>query len=315
MTLLRYILFSIELLILTISLPLLISFMYIMSKTETMNERLKILLVTFGYSGILNVLTRYISIAWYLANSTWFPENGIIYHIVFKMHNLCVVMLIINPVVIAIERTFASIFLKSYEEFKSILCNFFLRVVSWILSLLFMGGFYMAQSEIATIFYFVITILINTATLIIFSTLFFINKRKFSNVGNVIKNSLSYKYQITENIRTLKMLSIFIAEVLIIQVILQSMLSVIYFYLIPNKMFYEYQIFSNVFDIINAFFLTTFFLPILLAHKETKKLFFNILKIRKTKINAVTPKNILGNDLIIYNTNHDNIKMLQEIWR
>uniref|UniRef100_A0AAF5DKZ6 G-protein coupled receptors family 1 profile domain-containing protein n=1 Tax=Strongyloides stercoralis TaxID=6248 RepID=A0AAF5DKZ6_STRER len=300
MTLLRYILFSIELLILTISLPLLISFMYIMSKTETMNERLKILLVTFGYSGILNVLTRYISIAWYLANSTWFPENGIIYHIVFKMHNLCVVMLIINPVVIAIERTFASIFLKSYEEFKSILCNFFLRVVS---------------VKIATIFYFVITILINTATLIIFSTLFFINKRKFSNVGNVIKNSLSYKYQITENIRTLKMLSIFIAEVLIIQVILQSMLSVIYFYLIPNKMFYEYQIFSNVFDIINAFFLTTFFLPILLAHKETKKLFFNILKIRKTKINAVTPKNILGNDLIIYNTNHDNIKMLQEIWR
>ncbi|CEF70918.1 7TM GPCR, serpentine receptor class e (Sre) family and GPCR, rhodopsin-like, 7TM domain-containing protein [Strongyloides ratti] len=286
-----------------------------MTKTETMNKRLKILLVNFAYSGLLNIVTRYISIAWYLADSKWFSINGVCYQIIFRLHDLCVIMLVVNPVVIAIERTIATIFPKNYEDFECKICNYILRILSWILSILLICTLYFIISDDSTIFFIVLMILLNILTFITFSILFYINKKRFLNVGKDIQNSLSHKYQIAENIRTSKMLAIFIAQITIVQIILQSMLSVIYFYFVPKQMFYEYEIYSNIFDIINAIFLTTFPLPILLSHKETKKLFCIIFNKKNSKVGTTEPKNVFGKDLIIHNTNCDNIEMLHELWK
>uniref|UniRef100_A0A0N5BH50 G_PROTEIN_RECEP_F1_2 domain-containing protein n=1 Tax=Strongyloides papillosus TaxID=174720 RepID=A0A0N5BH50_STREA len=101
-----------------------------MSRTATMNIRLKVLLINFAISGLINIVTRYLSIAWYLSESIWFPENGMWYQIIFRLHDLCVVMLTINPVVIAIERISATIFSKSYEDFNNTICNYTLRLSS-----------------------------------------------------------------------------------------------------------------------------------------------------------------------------------------
>uniref|UniRef100_A0A0K0EXP9 G_PROTEIN_RECEP_F1_2 domain-containing protein n=1 Tax=Strongyloides venezuelensis TaxID=75913 RepID=A0A0K0EXP9_STRVS len=286
-----------------------------MSRTATMNIRLKVLLINFAISGLINIVTRYLSIAWYLSESRWFPENGIWYQIIFRLHDLCVVMLTINPVVIAIERISATIFSKSYEDFNNTICNYTLRLSSWIFSVMLMCAFYFIDPAYITLCIIIILISLNSITFIIFAIIFYVNKRKFLNEKKEIRNSLSHKYQIAENIRTSRMLAIFVGQVTIVQIILQSILILIYFYFFPRNMVFEKELMSNVFDIINALFLTTFPFPILLSHIETKKLFCRIFKRTTAKISTNNPKNVFGKDIIIHNANHDNIGMLQDMWK
>uniref|UniRef100_A0A0N5A3Q6 Serpentine receptor class gamma n=1 Tax=Parastrongyloides trichosuri TaxID=131310 RepID=A0A0N5A3Q6_PARTI len=148
-----------------------------------------------------------------------------------------------------------------------------------------------------------------------FTIIFFVNRKKYLKDLAITNLSLSEKYQITENIRTAKMLSIFLAELTFVQIILQTLLSIIVFYFRPNKMTYEDEITSNVFDIINAIFSTTFPIPIFLSHRETKKMLLKFFNYRGSKVSASEAKNVIGQNLVLTNNSHDNIRMLQDMWK
>uniref|UniRef100_A0A914E905 Uncharacterized protein n=1 Tax=Acrobeloides nanus TaxID=290746 RepID=A0A914E905_9BILA len=123
---------------------------------------------------------------------------------------------------------------------------------------------------------------------------------------NAYKNSraipLSKKYQITENIRTVWVLIVFVVITAIRNTINITILLVYGFYLRPKNLWYETIILDHVMHLTIAIYVLLYPLPLIFSHKDLKKIFKeNILKIKNEDVIHVNTvgSNVLGDQIIM----------------